>query len=317
MTDMLSKTPMNLPAFRFSLSFSIIILFSYFLALAGPYVTQDSSWKISVLNILPILLFSVSIYLLSFRLVFTIILISATTLSLYYVHTRKLEELSLPLVYNDILMIPQFFKSPEFIWNFGTWPVFVGFPLLLLLLFFSLYWERSFVKRHIRIIAAALSLLPVASLAVSWSPLTGAYKTLKHTPWHYLEAISDTGMMASLVRQSLDAYKQLGFKNGKNSRTQTTDYLFISNFISKNQKRKLNLAAWQLSTALLDTSELTGNSQFSSYKSLYDQLDQWHHPNPSCETDQCKVLKAVQLEQLSGIPTLGRNSSGDTELSPQ
>jgi len=96
-------------------------------------------------------------------------------------------------------------------------------------------------------------------------------------------------------------YQELGFRNEKNPKEQTTDYIVVGNFQFEWPHQKL--AAWQIATELLSQLELQGNSQFQIYQELYAESRQWSRPAPDCRDKPCAVLKSAQLYQLSYSPS--------------
>lgn len=93
-------------------------------------------------------------------------------------------------------------------------------------------------------------------------------------------------------------YAELGFKDGQGPRAQETVYMLASNEAAGELDFPGQGAAWQLSTFLLDSIGLVGNSQFAWFQSLYRDSGSEEVPGGKCDSESCKVLKQFQLEQL-------------------
>jgi len=174
---------------------------SYSLALADPYVDRNSPWKLVTLNAAPLFLAGATIFLISGRLLLTILIEASAAFSIFHAHQRKLEELSLPLTFSDFQMIPQFLRSPALLFHFGGWSLLACAMTVAILVLASLRWEPTMFKRPTRLVAIFLATLPATALFAG-TPLQPLYEKLTFTPWLLSQSTRRNGLLASLVQES-------------------------------------------------------------------------------------------------------------------
>ena len=170
-----------------------------------PNLPGELPWQRILLNALPLGLLALIVLGLSRRPMLSVIWVFALTQVLFFVNRVKLEELREPVVFNDILLMPQVVTGFDLLGSYvNNGPLVLAAFVFLAFNAIGWKWEKPAFGWWPALAMTILSTLLLISLSAADKPLGSLYHSglIVRMDWEARDNVKANGLIASLARSS-------------------------------------------------------------------------------------------------------------------